>query len=400
MLSVTPAAIASTFAHSTEYYQNLVSQAYQQYLGRNADPAGLSAWVNQMQNHGLSDERLQAGFIGSREYIASHGGTGEAWVRGMYHDLLGRDPDAAGLQGWVNALASGQLTPAQVAYGFAASAEREGLVVQKDYQAFLGRAASPDEVASWVNAFESGVSNESVVAGFAGSPEYYANHQNNPGIWLTAIYNDILGRNPDPDGFRMWYAALTEQTSVQIAVNGYQLTAADMQNLEQLLRMGDPTEVVFHQLPSQVWYDSVSGAAGLMGQGTAVFLPAGLSLPGVPPVPALASYPTGTDLSNTTQVFVNGRIITPAELSFLNGLVAPLHYAMAPGHHYTIQVDGTAFDTADPTHTVNLIQLANQQGHHAPSGVLSTYDVTGISVLSDGQFLGVSDSDGGTITWA
>jgi hypothetical protein len=170
-----------------------------------------------MQNHGLSDESLEASFIGSPEYMVNHlqlppvgpGGPGAAWVRGMYQDLLGRDPDPAGLQFWIDTLKSGRLTPTQVAYGFAASAEREGLVVQFDYEALLGRTPSPDEVAYWVNAFESGVSNENVVADFTGSDEYYRNNQSDPSAWLTSVYYDILGRAPDPDGYAAWYAALT-----------------------------------------------------------------------------------------------------------------------------------------------------------------------------------------------
>jgi hypothetical protein len=401
LLSASPSAIASVFTQSTEYYQNLVSHAYQQYLGRNPEQAGLNAWVDLMQNHGLSDESLQASFIGSPEYIANHGGTGEAWVRGMYHDLLGREPDPAGLQAWLGALSSGRLTPTQVAHGFAASPEREGIVVQMDYQVFLYRTASPDEVNAWVNAFESGVSNESVVAGFAGSDEYYRNHQSDPAAWLTAVYNDILGRDPDAAGFSAWYAALTGhepgQTGIPtgtVTVNGYPLAAADVQSLEQ--------QLAIRVLPGQFWYDSVSGAVGMMGQGTSGFVPANLNLPGVPAVPALASYPAGTALLGTTQVLVNGRVLTPGELNFLNRLVAPLNYSLMPGHHYTIQADGTAYDGLDPTQSVNLIQLANQQGHHATRGPLSTYDKTGISVLSDGDFLGVlvagpGQPDGGPI---
>jgi hypothetical protein len=403
-LSVTPAQIAFNFTHSREYYANFITAAYQQYLGRNPAASEVAGWVTGMAS-GYSDENVEAGFIGSPEYIHSHGGSGAGWVSGMYHDLLGRTPAQTEVDGWVQNLAKG-MSPMEVAHGFAASPEREGQRVTADYVKFLGRTPAASEVAGWVNAFRNGLDNESVVAGFVGSPEDYRNHQNDPSAWLTAAYNDILGRTPDADGYRVFYLALTGQEpdlsvpyQTTITINGYRLTSADMQNLEQQLRMRDPTEMVFHQLPSQLWYDSVSGAAGMMGQGTAVFSP-GLSLPGVPPVPALASYPPGTDLSSTTQVYVNGRVITAAELSFLNGVVAPLHYAMVPGHHYTIQADGTAYDAVDPTRTVNLIQLANQQGHHASSGPLSRYDVTGISVLSDGQLLGVLDSGGSTITWS
>ena len=87
-----------------------------------------------------------ASFLGSAEYIRNHGGTGEAWVKGMYHDLLGRNPDQDGLSYWVNQLSHGA-DPAGVAVGFAASAEREGQHIAQDYHDYLGRSAAADEIA-------------------------------------------------------------------------------------------------------------------------------------------------------------------------------------------------------------------------------------------------------------
>ena len=63
-----------------------------------------------------------------------------------------------------------------MAYGIAASPEREGIVVQGDYVRYLGRQASTAEVQGWVSDFEHGNSNENVVAGFVGSDEYFQKH--------------------------------------------------------------------------------------------------------------------------------------------------------------------------------------------------------------------------------
>jgi hypothetical protein len=123
--------------------------------------------------HGLSDEKMEAGFIGSAEYIHDHGGNGPAWVKGMYQDLLSRTCMQAEVDGWVQAMANGE-SPNQVAYGFAASAEREGQRITADYQRFLGRTPAANEVDGWVNAFLHGASNENVSGGFVGSLEYFA----------------------------------------------------------------------------------------------------------------------------------------------------------------------------------------------------------------------------------
>src|SRR5262249_8807011 len=154
------------------YLTNLVTGIYHRYLGRDPDPTGLAAWVALLQ-HGLTDEQLEAGFIGSPEYIHNHGGTSQAWVVGMYHDLLGRTPADFEVNYWLNQLASG-VQPSAVAYGFAASKERESQRVVADYQRYLGRTPQQFEIDYWVDQFTNHhLDNEAVVAGFVGSIEYF-----------------------------------------------------------------------------------------------------------------------------------------------------------------------------------------------------------------------------------
>jgi hypothetical protein len=200
------AAVANQLTHSDESYRNFITQAYLRYLGRQPDAPGLAGWLQAMRN-GLSDEQLEAGFIGSAEYIADHGGQGAGWVIGMYHDLLGRAPAQAEVDGWVNALNNGT-SPTQVAYGFAASAEREGIRVNNDYLNYLGRPASSAEVAGWVSAFENGTSNENVIAGFVGSPENFGDHDDCAGIWIEATYLNVLGRPASASELHNWIAVL------------------------------------------------------------------------------------------------------------------------------------------------------------------------------------------------
>jgi hypothetical protein len=161
--------------HSAEYFGTIIKPAYLQFLGRNADSGGIAYWVNQMIN-GLSDEHLEAGFIGSSEFFNHSGGTNKGWVDAMYQDLLGRQPDPSGEAFWTGQLAAGA-DRSSVAYGFAASKEREGQHVQADYQKYLGRSAGQSEIDYWVDQFANhGKTNEDVVTGFVGSAEYYKKH--------------------------------------------------------------------------------------------------------------------------------------------------------------------------------------------------------------------------------
>jgi hypothetical protein len=153
--------------------------------------------------HGLSQDHLEAGFIGSAEYIGNHGGAGAGWVSGIYVNLLGRTPAASEVQYWLNQLAANEGT-ADIAYGFAASQERESQRVAADYQQYLGRSSSQAELPYWVNVFLNGGTNEIVVAGFVSSQEYFQKHANNIVDWLFADYRATLNRLPDNSGYQYW----------------------------------------------------------------------------------------------------------------------------------------------------------------------------------------------------
>jgi hypothetical protein len=204
--------VANQLTHASEYYANFVTNAYETYLGRSPDqidPTDVSAWVNAMQN-GLSDEQLEAQFIGSAEYIANHGGSGAGFVRGLYQDLLGRTPTDAEVNAWVQTLNNG-VSPQTIAYDFTASAEREAIRVRDDYFRYLGRAASQTELEGWVNAFTHGLTNENLVAGFLASPEYYnslAKGGSNKAGWVESAFLDGLGRAPSSAEFETWGGAL------------------------------------------------------------------------------------------------------------------------------------------------------------------------------------------------
>lgn len=196
--------IADAIVHSDEYYSNFIVSAYQKYLGRSPDPAGKADWLGQMRN-GLRDEQLEAAFIGSTEYIANHGGTSSAWVNGMYVDLLGRTPSQAEVDGWVARLNSGW-TPYSVAFGFAASVERESQRVIFNYNHYLRRPPeSPEAVNGWVARFQAGLTNEDMIIGFVASAEYVGARATDS-AWVTSLYQDVLGRTPSQAEVAGWVA--------------------------------------------------------------------------------------------------------------------------------------------------------------------------------------------------
>jgi hypothetical protein len=148
----------------------VVREAFSDYLGRAPGAGGLASYVSAL-GHGVSQERLDASILGSTEYFAKQGGGNKSFVQSLYSKVLGRNADAAGLEGHVAQLVLGA-SRTQVAYAFLSSAEHGRQVTAQAYQAILGRDASASELLSWAKSYShSRNGNNTVVLGVVGSPE-------------------------------------------------------------------------------------------------------------------------------------------------------------------------------------------------------------------------------------
>jgi hypothetical protein len=201
------------FGTSLEHYQQFVTTAYAQYLGRVPAAFEVAYWVSLMQayettNHqqGLRQEQVEAGFLDSQEYLGRYGGVGKAWIDGIYHDLLGRAPDPMGESYWLAQLAGGA-DPTQVALGFTTSLERLRNRVTGIYQNLLERAPDTYGLNYWVALFQGGGTTEEIVSGFVGSVEYYNRADGaagNPARWIREAYLDVLFRPAHVSEMSYW----------------------------------------------------------------------------------------------------------------------------------------------------------------------------------------------------
>lgn len=99
-----------------------VTESYRLVLQREPDPGGLQNWVGAIQNGDTRLGVLQK-IIASEEFASVHANlTDDEFLSFLYHSFFGREPDAAGLQGWRSALAGGQ-SRASVAQAFTNSPE-------------------------------------------------------------------------------------------------------------------------------------------------------------------------------------------------------------------------------------------------------------------------------------
>jgi len=134
-----------------------------------------------------------------------------AFISSLYGDILDRAPDVAGLE-YFEQMLNGGASPTQVVSAIWQSSEHRELQIDDYYQTFLNRQADSSGMAYWLNLFLSGASESAIQLGFATSGEFLAAHPGNAS-YLSALYNDLLGRAIDPSGAAFFSEELASGTS-------------------------------------------------------------------------------------------------------------------------------------------------------------------------------------------
>ncbi|NLD75713.1 MAG: DUF4214 domain-containing protein [Acidimicrobiales bacterium] len=113
----------SQVAKATQAQTNSVLRLYRAYFRRDPDRAGLAYWVARYSSGEMSLAAISSFFAGSEEFRKTYGALSDAdFVRLVYQNVLGRQPDAKGEQHWTSKLATGT-SRGQVMIGFSESPE-------------------------------------------------------------------------------------------------------------------------------------------------------------------------------------------------------------------------------------------------------------------------------------
>ena len=265
----TAAEIINEFMNSDELrnknlsYEEAVELLYITMLYRAPDEAGEAYWVSKLKA-GSGYGAIINGFCGSDEFRevceyygikpgSVSGGSAapapapapapaadltkiRAFVTRNYRVILGREPDADGLNYWAQRLASGEATAAEIINGFVNSDEFKsknlsyGDQVEVLYQVMLDRGSDAAGKAYWVSMLNGGNPLAAIINGFCNSVEFKgicAEYGITPGsvnageakppreeaqavdldkirAYVTRCYRIILGREPDQEGLNYW----------------------------------------------------------------------------------------------------------------------------------------------------------------------------------------------------
>ena len=128
------------------------------------------------------------------------------------HDLMVGGPGADHLRG---SSGNDTLNGETVEAGFDAAAGQ----VYRLYQATLGRAPDLTGHLNWTNALSGGQALAWAAGHFVGSNEFQARYGATTNAeFVTLLYNNVLGRDPDANGFAAWTASLDSGARTRAAV--------------------------------------------------------------------------------------------------------------------------------------------------------------------------------------
>jgi hypothetical protein len=134
-----------------------------------------------------------------------------AEVNGLYNLILSRVPDASGGAAAVAYLKGGGSVEA-LASGLLHSTEYESLVVQADFENYLGRSAPPSSIAAGVAYLQGGGTEDGLADFFLTTPEFNLLHPDNASF-VQSLYGDVLGRQGSASEVSFWGNILGTGTS-------------------------------------------------------------------------------------------------------------------------------------------------------------------------------------------
>ena len=120
-------------AISASYQTEIVQKSYIAYYARPADPSGLDYWVGRLNQNDGDIQGIIDGFGNSEEYTSRFSSLSNTeLVNNIYQNLFGRDADPSGLTFYVNWLDTGQSSLAKIALNILDGASGNDLIILKN----------------------------------------------------------------------------------------------------------------------------------------------------------------------------------------------------------------------------------------------------------------------------
>lgn len=192
----------------------------------------------------------------------------DAFVRQQFLDFAGREPTLAEQLVWLDRLHSGSVSPAGAIAGIADAVGVPQLRLARLYEAYFQRLPDPGGFTYWTNRLRAGTSLKKASDTFAASSEFrrtYGSLSN--AAFVTLVYRNVLGREPDTGGLRYWVGKLDARSisrgsvMLNFSESSENVRKTDSEAHSVLLRSG-----MLRRMPTQPEHDAdvalLDGVAG------------------------------------------------------------------------------------------------------------------------------------------
>jgi hypothetical protein len=155
-----------------------ITRLFNAYFLRLPDKSGLDYWIGRYRA-GTGIKTISQNFASSQEFKQRYGNLSNAdFVRLVYQNVLGRQPDAAGLNHWVTQLSKGA-TRGSVMVGFSESSEYKTKTkavtdIVTTFRFMLNRVPTAQERATWEPQLKAGTPRSQLIAWILDQPAYDA----------------------------------------------------------------------------------------------------------------------------------------------------------------------------------------------------------------------------------
>ena len=231
---------------------DVAAQVYRLYgatLDRAPDPGGLKGWVGGLESGALTLQQAAEGFTSSPEFQNKYGSLdNDGFVDLLYDHVLGRDPDSAGFQSWLNAMVNG-VSRSEVVLGFSESSENieltraaveqgiwvcddQAALVARLYNSTLDRLPDAPGLSAWTSAIKGGMTPQQAAGGFTGSPEFQQKYGSlDDTAFVQQLYRNVLDREGEASGVEAWKGGLQDGMSRADVVLGFSESAEHQMKL-------------------------------------------------------------------------------------------------------------------------------------------------------------------------
>ena len=145
-------------------------------------------------------------------------GNPQLFVRQQYRDVFQREGDASGVAFWAGSIGGGATTRQQLIADFVRSAEFRNSIapVARLYLAYFRRAPDFDGLVYWMTRYQGGLPLDDVSQAFAQSAEFAQQYgQKTDAEFVQLVYRNVLGRQPDADGYNFWLGQLQSKRATR-----------------------------------------------------------------------------------------------------------------------------------------------------------------------------------------